>query len=84
MESLHDSPIAHWYHEPADRAVVPRPRESAPVLWRFPSARHHCKSARGLAHSKTWRGLGRFMEGVSGNCDLVSGARASREFSCAL
>ena len=28
---------------------------SAPVLWRFLFVAERCKSARGLAHSKTWR-----------------------------
>src|SRR5439155_20270169 len=46
-------------HEPGDRAVA---SWSAPVLWRFRSARLHSQSARRLAHSKTWRGLRRFME----------------------
>ena len=44
----------HWVHEPSDRAVA---SWTAPVLWRFWLARLHCQSARGLAHSKTWRGL---------------------------
>src|SRR6266516_2958015 len=49
----------HWAQEPPDRAVA---SWTAPVLWRFRSARLHCQSARRLAHSKTWRGLQRFME----------------------
>ena len=53
----------HWDHEPADRAIA---SWSAPVLWRFRLARLHCQSARGLAHSKTWRGLRRFMESAKG------------------
>src|SRR5438093_8712773 len=45
--------------EPADGAVA---SWTAPVPWRFRLARLHCQSARRLAHSKTWRGLRRFME----------------------
>src|SRR5213593_3111809 len=52
---------ASWIHEPADRAVA---SWTAPVLWRFRLARLHCQSARGLAQSKTWRGLRRFMESL--------------------
>ena len=37
---------------------------TAPVLWRFRLARLHCQSARRLAHSKTLRGLQRFMENL--------------------
>src|SRR5437867_4217569 len=47
--------------EPADRAVA---SWTAPVPWRFRLARLHCQSARRLAHSKTWRGLGQFMESL--------------------
>src|SRR5438093_7249535 len=50
----------HWDHEPADREVA---SWTAPVLWRFRLAHLHCQGARRLAHSKTWRGLRRFMEG---------------------
>jgi len=59
MESLHATWGAQRDHEPADRAVA---SWTAPVLWRFQLARLHCQSARRLAHSKTWRGLRRFME----------------------
>src|SRR5206468_13107029 len=52
---------AHWHHEPADRAAA---SWTAPVLWRFRSARLHCQSARRLAQSKTWRGLRRSMESL--------------------
>jgi len=55
-----ESPLSffrmHWDHEPSDRAVA---SWTAPVLWRFWLARLHCQSARGLAHSKTWRKFGR-------------------------
>ncbi len=61
LESLLDSDAAHWDPEPADRAVA---SWTAPVLWRFRSARLHCQSARGLAQSKTWRYLRRFMESL--------------------
>src|SRR6266850_7795518 len=58
-----ESPLSlfrmHWDPEPANRAIA---SWTAPVLWRFRLARLHCQSARGLAHSKTWRGLRRFME----------------------
>src|SRR6266496_1263665 len=53
----------HWDHEPADRAAA---SWTAPVLWRFRLARLHRQSARGLAHSKTWRGFQRFMESLLG------------------
>src|SRR5436190_1180398 len=66
----------HWDHEPVDCAVA---SWTAPVLWRFWLARLHRQSASRrraeaalwraakagrLAHSKTWRGLPRFMENL--------------------
>src|SRR6266545_6180128 len=54
-----DGQNMHWDHEPADRAGA---SWTAPVLWRFWLPRLHRQSARGLAHSKTWRGFQRFME----------------------
>src|SRR5436190_14107141 len=45
--------------EPVDCAVA---SWTAPVLWRFWSARLHRQSARRLAHSKTCRGLPQYME----------------------
>src|SRR5881394_161752 len=61
VESLLSFFRMHWDHEPADRAVA---SWTAPVLWRFRSARLHCQSARRLAHSKTWRGFRQFMESL--------------------
>src|SRR5438094_450424 len=56
-----DIPLKALGPETADRAVA---SWTAPVLWRFRLARLHCQSARRLAHSKTWRGLRRFMESM--------------------
>src|SRR5882672_583119 len=61
--------------EPSDRAVA---FWSAPVLWRFGTGGDPIESARGLAHSKTWRTFGRFIGGGAqpasiggiGACDL--------------
>src|SRR5947207_5575125 len=63
MESVLSFFRMQWVHEPADRAAA---SWTAPVLWRFRLARLHCQSARRLAHSKTWRGLRRFMESFLG------------------
>src|SRR5213075_3592060 len=63
MESVLSFFRMQWVHEPADRAVA---SWTAPVLWRFRLARLHCQSAGRLAHSKTWRGLQRFMESPDG------------------
>ena len=67
------SKLATLIAEPSDRAVA---SWSAPVLWRFDTGGDPIESARGLAHSKTWRTFGRFIGGGARPASIGgSGAR---------
>ena len=83
MESLHAIGSAHCDHEPRRggrrRASVLDCGSPLPLL----RPRNRSQSARGLAHSKTWRYGGRFMESLhavgSAHCDHEPTPNPSQE-----